>query len=73
VRELGCKHAQYGVTDEHYDAGGVALLWTLEKGLGGAFTPEVKEAWAAVYTVLTSAMKCGAGSPAGEPAFLLAS
>ena len=29
--------------------GGHALLWTLEQGLGDAFTPEVRDAWSAVY------------------------
>jgi nitric oxide dioxygenase len=31
-------------------------LWTLEKGLGRAFTPELKEAWATVYAVLATVM-----------------
>ena len=57
IEDLGRRHARYGVTDEHYDTVGSALLWTLEKGLGSAFTPEVKEAWATVYGVLASAMK----------------
>ena len=57
VKDLGRRHAMYGVTDAHYDTVGSALLWTLEKGLGGAFTPEVKEAWVAVYTLLATTMK----------------
>jgi hemoglobin-like flavoprotein len=60
LRDLGRKHSEYGVTDEHYDTGAAALLWTLEKGLGDAFTPEVKAAWVSVYTALTDAMKSGA-------------
>src|SRR5829696_5294955 len=35
VKEMGRRHAGYGVTDAHYDAVAGALLWTLEKGLGG--------------------------------------
>ena len=57
VEDLGRRHAQYGVADAHYDTVGAALLWTLEKGLGAAFTPEVKEAWATVYGLLASTMK----------------
>jgi hemoglobin-like flavoprotein len=57
VEDLGRRHAIYGVTDEHYETVGAALLWTLEKGLGRAFTPEVKEAWASVYGLLASTMK----------------
>lgn len=60
VEELGRRHAGYGVADEHYETVGAALLWTLEKGLGRAFTPEVKEAWATVYGVLASTMKSAA-------------
>ena len=57
VEDLGRRHAGYGVADAHYDTVGAALLWTLEKGLGSAFTPEVKEAWATVYGLLATTMK----------------
>jgi hemoglobin-like flavoprotein len=57
AEDLGRRHATYGVTDEHYETVGAALLWTLEKGLGRAFTPEVKDAWASVYELLASTMK----------------
>jgi len=60
VREMGHRHAGYGVRDEHYDTVGAALLWTLEKALGDGFTPEVKSAWVSVYTALATAMKSGA-------------
>jgi hemoglobin-like flavoprotein len=60
VQDLGRRHAGYGVTDAHYDTVGGALLWTLEKGLGAAFTPDVKAAWTTVYTVLATTMKAGA-------------
>ena len=56
VRALGHRHAGYGVKAEHYAPVGSALLWTLEKGLGTAFAPEVKEAWAAAYLLLSTAM-----------------
>jgi hemoglobin-like flavoprotein len=57
VAELGKRHGTYGVTDEHYDSVGAALLWTLEKGLGEQFTPDVRAAWATVYGLLASTMK----------------
>ena len=56
LRELGRRHVAYGVTGAHYDAGGAALLWTLEKGLGAAFTPELRDAWATVYGVIVTVM-----------------
>jgi hemoglobin-like flavoprotein len=57
VQELGKRHAGYGVKDADYDTVGGALLWTLEAGLGPAFTPEVKDAWGTVYGVLAGTMK----------------
>lgn len=60
VQVLGRRHAGYGVKPEHYVTVATALLWTLEKGLGEAFTPDVKEAWVAVYTVLANTMQAAA-------------
>jgi hemoglobin-like flavoprotein len=57
VEDLGRRHAGYGVAEEHYDTVGAALLWTLEAGLGRAFTAEVQEAWTAVYGLLATTMK----------------
>ena len=57
VQALGKRHAQYGVDPVHYDTVGAALLWTLEQGLGDAFTPDVKAAWTEVYTLLATTMK----------------
>ena len=62
VRSLGTRHVSYGVRDKDYDTVGKALLWTLRKGLGEAFTPDVELAWTNVYTTLASAMQ--SGSPA---------
>lgn len=60
VRELGRRHAGYGVRDEHYATVGAALLDTLEAGLKDAFTPDVKAAWSAMYSAIAAAMKQGA-------------
>jgi hemoglobin-like flavoprotein len=62
VQQLGTRHVGYGVRDEHYDTVAVALLWTLEQGLGPSFTPDVKDAWATVYGVLASTMRQAAGA-----------
>jgi hemoglobin-like flavoprotein len=60
VRQLGARHAGYGVRAEHYQTVGGALLWTLEQGLGPKFTPPVREAWAAAYELLAEVMQLGA-------------
>jgi hemoglobin-like flavoprotein len=62
VQALGARHKKYGVADKDYDTVAAALLWTLEKGLGAAFTPSVKDAWVAVYGVLAGTMKQAAAT-----------
>jgi len=53
---LAKRHVGYGAKAEHYPVVGGALLWTLEKGLGDAWTPEVAEAWTAAYATLSGYM-----------------
>ncbi|MEM9748300.1 MAG: globin family protein [Actinomycetota bacterium] len=60
VVALAERHVGYGVTAAHYEAVGAALLWTLEKGLGDAYTPDVADAWATTYGVLSDAMTTAA-------------
>lgn len=62
VQDLGRRHVGYGVTAGHFEPVGAALLWTLEKGLGPAFTPQVKEAWTMTYTTLAGVMKAAAAT-----------
>jgi hemoglobin-like flavoprotein len=53
---LARRHVNYGAKPEHYPVVGGALLWTLEKGLGDAWTPEIAEAWTAAYGTLSGYM-----------------
>ena len=53
---LARRHVNYGAKPEHYPVVGGALLWTLEKGLGDAWTPDVAEAWSAAYATLSGYM-----------------
>lgn len=57
AQALARRHVGYGVRAAHYDSVGMALLWTLEQGLGPAFTTELRTAWAAAYETLAAAMK----------------
>jgi nitric oxide dioxygenase len=53
---LAKRHVGYGARPEHYPVVGGALLWTLEKGLGAGWTPEVANAWTAAYGTLSGYM-----------------
>jgi hemoglobin-like flavoprotein len=64
VQQLGRRHGDYGVRREHYGTVAQALLWTLEQGLGEAWTPPVKEAWTACYGLLAGVMQEAAAQPA---------
>ena len=58
VLALGRRHRRlYEVQDHHYDTVRRALLWTLDQGLGEAFTPEVREAWSRAYDLIALLMK----------------
>ncbi len=54
VQALGQRHVGYGVTQAHYQTVGSALIWTLQRGLGAEFTPDVEDAWVMVYTLLVA-------------------
>ncbi len=53
---LAKRHVNYGAKPEHYPVVGGVLLWTLEKGLGDGWTPDVAEAWTAAYGTLSGYM-----------------
>ena len=56
VRDLARRHSRYGVVEAHYAVVGETLTWTLEQGLGDAFTPAVRHAWSTAYGTLSAAM-----------------
>jgi nitric oxide dioxygenase len=73
MEALGQRHSTGCVKEEHYVTVGAALLWTLERGLGNAFTPDVKNAWLAFYLLAANTMKaaiarCNAASQPDETA-----
>ena len=53
---LATRHVAYGAKAEHYPVVGATLLWTLEKGLGEAWTADIASAWTAAYTTLSGYM-----------------
>jgi hemoglobin-like flavoprotein len=60
VKNLGRRHVGYGVKESHYGTVGQALIETLEKGLGNDFNADMREAWLAAYSLLSTVMKAGA-------------
>ncbi len=57
LQALGARHVTYGVRDEHYRPVGEALIWTLENGLGAAFTSEARAAWTTLYGTVADVMR----------------
>lgn len=57
LQACGARHNSYNVKLEQYDTVGAALLYTLGKGLGDDFTPEVEEAWTECYSLVAGVMK----------------
>jgi nitric oxide dioxygenase len=60
IAALGQRHEAYGVKIEDYDTVEQALIAALAKGLGDAFTPELREAWLACYATVAAEMIAGA-------------
>lgn len=56
VQALGERHVSYGVKPEDYRPAVEAFLWALEKHLGEAFTPPLRDAWSKGFDILVSAM-----------------
>jgi hemoglobin-like flavoprotein len=63
---LAKRHVGYGARPEHYSAVGEALLWTLARGLGPQWTPEVAAAWTSAYATLSGFMIAEAYPQAAE-------
>ena len=61
IHSTARQHAQFGVKSSHFLAFGDALIWSLEKQFGAAFTPELKQAWVELYANVQSEMLRVAG------------
>jgi hemoglobin-like flavoprotein len=60
IEHSGRLHAGFGVQPSQYLAFGEALIWALERQFGTAFSPELKEAWRALYGTVQAQMLRGA-------------
>ncbi len=52
IQSLGSRHVAYGVTIEHWNSVGAALLWALGDAFGDTFTEDIRGAWAAAYGLI---------------------
>ena len=64
LSQLGLDHRKYGVLAEHYPAVGRALLATLRRFSGDAWTPGAEAAWAGAYERATRLMTAAADKSA---------
>jgi hemoglobin-like flavoprotein len=68
VRQLGARHAGYGVSADHYALVGESLLATLAETLGSRFDATAEAAWALAYGTLADAMIEAAAEARMRPA-----
>ena len=71
LRQLGRDHRKFGVVAAQYESVGTALLASIKKHSGSAWTPSVERAWAEAYTIMARAMLEAAAAdegPASWPA-----
>lgn len=66
VRELGARHAAYGVLDRHYETFGQALLWSFEQRFADRFTPPLRSAWNQAWREISQIMQEAASDAAKE-------
>lgn len=63
ILALGRRHAAlYKIPADSYGPVGEALLWTLDYGLGEAFSPTVRAVWAKLYGLVAQTMRMGAAT-----------
>ena len=56
IGHTALQHARFGVTSSQLSAFGDALISSLEQQFGSAFTPELKQAWIALYAAMQTEM-----------------
>lgn len=63
LEAMGKRHVGYGVRPELYGTVGIALLWTLQQGLGTDWNRETKLAWQTCYAKISTIMQAAARTP----------
>jgi hemoglobin-like flavoprotein len=65
LRELGARHASFGVRPTDYDTLSRAFLWSLAQALESAFPPETRDAWHTLLQEINAEMLAGAQQESG--------
>ena len=65
ISDTGRQHARLGVQPSHYAAFREALLGSLAEQFGGAFTPELRQAWLTLYGAVEAEMLRAANTTSG--------
>ncbi|MEO8028147.1 MAG: globin domain-containing protein [Bryobacteraceae bacterium] len=60
LRELGHRHAVYGVEEGHYQTVSTSLQWALAQALEARFDDETRAAWTALLDHVSTEMLAGA-------------
>lgn len=68
LRQLGRDHRKFGVVATHFDAVGTALITTLQRFAGDAWTPPVEKAWTDAFGLIARTMQEAAVAAQG-PAY----
>ena len=56
IDTLAQQHRDYGIRPAHYAMVREALLWSLKRGLGEAWTPGVAASWSKAYGIVSGMM-----------------
>jgi len=67
LEQLARDHRKYGVTADHYDLAGAALLDAFRTYNGPAWTRELEEGWRDVGILISASMAIGANSDKSQP------
>ncbi|MHB1038360.1 MAG: globin domain-containing protein [Pirellulales bacterium] len=62
LEDLGARHVDYGVTEEHYRAFGATLVDTMAEVAGEAWNNEYRRAWTEAFDAISERMLAGASA-----------
>jgi NAD(P)H-flavin reductase/hemoglobin-like flavoprotein len=70
LEQLGRDHRKFGVRSEHFDAVGMALISSIGRFSGPAWTPGIEKAWVDAYRTVAAAMRSAAAAERGPATWM---